>query len=450
MRFLLLLTLLSACSDVTGSDEIKLGRRRGDAGPAVIIVDKSERSALSETAEKEPNEDGQAIPVPGAVRGRLDKAGDRDLYKVTLPVAGTLKVSLSAVDDADLVLEVRQPGGELIAACDNGPAKVAEGIPNLFVQPGPLVIEVREARAPAKPSKAKPKKGAPPPPPPAPSRTGPSQPYLLEVRLLPPSAPGEEREPNDQSAFADDLAMGATGRGIIGWRRDTDTWRVPLEGVREDEGLSVDVEGVEGVSLKVSLVDGAGATLVERKGKTGASVSLRSVSVPGGKEGEGKGTTLFVVVTGDRPSDESYTVRAQAAALVLDEESEPNDSPASASPLADVPGATSGTRVGTLAAGDVDCFRLDPADGARSLDVIFSPPASVDGSLALVAEDGSPMAAPVDAAKKGGPERLTVTVPSGKPAIIKLVGKVGEAGERYKLRWTVAEAAAPVPGVDDQ
>jgi hypothetical protein len=441
-----LVLALAACDEVTGADEVKLGRRSRDAGPAVVIVDRSERgAALHAAAEGEPNDEpgkGQPLTVPGAVRGRIDRAGDRDVYAIALPVAGTLKVALSGVDDADLVLEVLQPGGELLAVCDNGPAKVAEGFPNLFVQPGPLLVVVREFVKPA----PKPKKGKKPAA--APGRAAPSSPYVLEVRLLPAPAPGEEREPNDQAAFADELALGATGRGLVGWKRDTDTWRVPLEGVRDDEALSVDVEGIEGVALKVGVVDGAGQVVLERKGRPGASVSLRSVAIPAGAG------TLFVVVTGDRADDgEPYTVRAQTAALVLDEESEPNDAPEAASPLADVPGTTSGTRVGTLAAGDVDCFRLDAGERERQLDVIFSPPASVDGAVAALTAEGVALGPAADAGKKGAPERLAARVPAGKAAIVKLTGKAGEAAERYKLRWTVTDVEeaeeTPVPGVDE-
>src|SRR5262245_29988674 len=162
------------CTDSSGVDELKLGRRSRDAGPAVVIVDRSERGPATTVPEKEPNEDAaraQALPLPGAVRGRIDGAGDIDVYKVVVPAPGTLRVSVSGVDDADLVLELRQPGGEVLAASDNGGAKVAEGVPNLFVQPGPVLIVVREAVKAAPKPKSKPKKGAPPPQ--APARTAP-------------------------------------------------------------------------------------------------------------------------------------------------------------------------------------------------------------------------------------------------------------------------------------
>jgi hypothetical protein len=434
---------------VTGGDEVKLGRRSRDAGPAVIVIDRSERDRAAAAAEKEPNDTdatAQALALPGAVRGRIDGAGDRDLYAVTVPAPGTLRVVLGAVEDADLVLEVRQPGGQRLAISDNLPAKVAESVPNLFVQPGPLILEVREFVKPP-PKAARGKKAKAPPPPPPPRGGRPSQPYLLEVSLLPPPAEGDEREPNEEPAFATDLPLGTTGRGMLSSKRDIDVWRVALEGAREDEALSIDVEGVEGVALKVTLLDGAGAPLVERKGRPGATVSLRSVAVPE------PATVVFVAVSGDRASDgEHYTVRAASAPIVLDEEIEPNDTPATASPLADVPGTTSGTRVGTLAAGDVDCYRLEPDELPRRLSLIFAPPAGVDGQLAVVAEDGTVLAGPADAGRRGGEERLVdVPVPPGRAAIVKVTGKAGDASERYRLRWSVTDAPEPEPvlGVDE-
>ena len=150
------------------------------------------------------------------------------------------------------------------------------------------------------------------------------------------------------------------------------------------------------------------------------------------------------VVTAIAQHAEQYAIRASTAPLVLDEETEPNDTPAAASPLADVPGAASGTRVGTLAAGDVDVYRLDPAEGSRQLSATLAPPKGVDAVLAVLADDGvTALTAPADATKAGGEEKVVaVAIPPGKAALLKLTGKAGDAGERYRLRWSVVETAA--------
>jgi hypothetical protein len=447
-----------ACNTPGGPEELKLSHRSRDAGPAVVIVDRvTERAGQVPVEEKEPNDaksGGQALALPGAVRGKIDGPDDWDVYKVTIPAAGTLRATLSAVDDADLILEAQGPGGELLAVSDDGPAKTAEVIPNLFVHPGTVSLVVHEYRKP--PASKKPKstkKGQPAAPPPEPGgRTQPSGPYFLEVTLGPEPAPGEEHEPNNDTAFADDLALGQTGRGYVGWKKDVDVWKLALDGVRDDEALSIDVDAVAGVALKVAVLDAAGATLLERRGASGAPLALRSVQI------REKNSFYFIVVSGDRPNpDEPYTLRAAVGAVAVDEEAEPNDSAASANPLADVPGSASGQRLGTLPAGDVDVYKVDPVADARTLALTLEPPATVEVELAVLAEDGHALAGPVGGGKKGAPARLpAVALPAGAPAYVRVSAKAGSAdSERYHLRWTVAAGApaapgpAPVPGVDE-
>src|SRR5262249_19907109 len=182
MRPLALLGLVAACSSCSssaGPEEVKLSKRSRDAGPPVIVVDKL-TAAVGQTPveEKEPNDaksGGQPRSLPGPVPGGIDKAEDWDVYKVAIPQPGTLRATLTAVDDADLVLEVQGPGGEVMAVSDDGPAKIAEAIPNLFVQPGTVNVVVHEYVKPAK-APPKKKKGAPPPPAPTSGRTQPSHP----------------------------------------------------------------------------------------------------------------------------------------------------------------------------------------------------------------------------------------------------------------------------------
>jgi hypothetical protein len=453
MRWLLLLGVLSACSKVVDDDdEPKLSHRSRDAGPAVVFVDRAQTAGgVAAIDEKEPNDRGsagQALSLPGAVRGRIDVAGDWDVYEVKVPRAGTLAVRLSAVEDADLILEVKDESGATLATSDDGPAKTAEALPNVFVQPGTYQIVIhefvkkdtnREKRE--KKEKTKDKETAPP------SRTQPSAVYELTVDLGPTPEVGEERERNDEAAFADPLALGQAGRGFVGWRKDVDVWKISLEGARADEVLSVDVTGVPGVALRLALQDATGKTLLERKGRTGQPLSAASVAVPA------QTPFVFALVSGDTANaDERYTISAQVRAAQLDEESEPNDTPETASPLADVPGAESGTRVGTLAGTDVDMFRLDPAPGARSLSVTVEPPAGLDVEVTLLGAGGRVLLGPVDSAKKGGAEKIVAApVAPDAPVFVRVRSKGGAATEAYKLRWSVGAAAAatPVPGIDE-
>jgi hypothetical protein len=445
MRWLLLLGVLSACSKIVDDDdEPKLSHRSRDAGPAVVFVDRAQTGGVAPIDEKEPNDRGsagQALPVPGAVRGRIDVADDWDVYAVNVPRAGTLAVRLSADDDADLILEVKDGSGAVLATSDNGPAKTAEALPNVFVQPGAYQIVIHEFVKPGQTKEKKDKKKA------APARTAPSAVYDLTVELGPTPEVGEERERNDEAAFADPLALGQAGRGFVGWRKDVDAWKISLEGARADEVLSVDVTAVPGVALKLALQDATGKTLLERKGRAGQPLSAASVAVPA------QTPFVFALVSGDGANaDERYTISAQVRAAQLDEESEPNDTPETASPLADVPGAESGTRVGTLAGTDVDVFRLDPAPGARSLSVTVEPPAGLDVEVTLLGPGGKLLLGPVDSAKKGGAEKIVAApVAPDAPTFVRVRAKGGAATEPYKLRWSVGAAAAvtPVPGIDE-
>ena len=130
-----------------------------------------------------------------------------------------------------------------------------------------------------------------------------------------------------------------------------------------------------------------------------------------------------------------------------------NTVPAQASPLADVPNADSGIRVGFLGRGDVDVFKLEPAPGPRSLKVSVEPPADLDVSVAIVEESGGAVGAAVDAQKRGKAETLTHPVPGGKPAFVKVTAKTGASDtDRYRLRWSAPaaeEPAPPVPGINE-
>jgi hypothetical protein len=240
--------------------------------------------------------------------------------------------------------------------------------------------------------------------------------------------------------------MGGTATGFVGWKKDRDVWKVPLDKAGADDALSVDVDGVPELSLRVAVLDGTEVVLLERQGRAGEPVALRNVAI---KQGE---PHYYVTVSGAKGNlDQRYTLRVSAAPFELDEEAEPNDKPGQASPLADVPGADSGIRVGFLGRGDVDVFKLDPAPGPRSLKVTVEPPGDIDVTLAVIDESGGAVGAPVDAQKKGKAETLTHPVPANKGAFVKVTAKSGASDtDRYRLRWSspVAEEPAPVPGIE--
>jgi hypothetical protein len=421
--------LASACKD-----KPERARRSDDAGAPVIVVDQT-ASGTPVVAEKEPNDEpmaGQAVALPGGIKGAIDKAGDVDVYSLEIAQPGVLSVTLTAVADADLTLELTDAGGARLVISDNGPKGIAEGVPNWSAAPGTYRVVIREFVK--KPAKAKkPKKGAKiPDAGPGNERTVPSAPYTLEARLAPPAAADEELEPNESAAFARLLPLPGSAKGFAGWRKDRDVWQVKLADVREDEAL-----------------DGTEAVLLERQGRAGEAVQIKNVAVRAGEPHY----YVAVSVQGRANFSERYEVRATVSPLELDEESEPNDDVKRAGLLSEVP-SDAGNRVGYLARGDVDVYKLEPAAGPRELHVTVEPPSGVDVILSVVDEAGAPVAPSVDAEAAGGVERLPpVIVAAGVTLYVKVTGKAGEAGERYRLRWSAApaaiEEAVPVPGVDD-
>lgn len=410
-------------------------QRGGDAGPAVVVEDRAP-NGTQVAKELEPNdEQPQRLTVPGAVRGTIGAGADVDRYQLVIDAPSVVRLGLGALDDADLVLEVLAADGARVAQSDNGPKGTPEGLPNLGLAPGTYQVVVREfIKAPSK------KKGAP-----APVRAEASAPYLLEVALV-QAAPGDEVEPNDTAAFAGALALPGTAHGFAGWRKDRDVYRVPLAEIGEDEALTVEVDGVAEVALRVAVLDGTEAVLLERQGKAGEAITLKNVAVRAGEP------AYFVVVaaSGRGNVDDRYQVSVRAAPVELDEETEPNDTIAQAGPLAEIPGE-GGMRVGTLPRGDTDVFALDPADAPRSLHLTVEPPPGVDVDLTLLDDKGQPVAPPADAGKLGAPERLAnLPVPAGAKRFVRVRVQGGGDGQvRYRLRWSAAVAEpAALPDLD--
>jgi hypothetical protein len=443
-------SLLAVALALTGCKGGSQGARRSDdAGAAVVVIDQTAGGAPI-VAEKEPNDDpaaGQLLSPPGGVKGAIDKAGDVDVYSVEIAQAGVLSVKLSALADADLTLEITDAAGARLVISDNGPKNTAEGVPNWVAQPGAYRVIVREfVKKPAKAQK-KAKAKAPDAGPASDARQAPSAAYTIEAQLGPMPAADEELEPNESAAFARELPLPGSARGFVGWRKDRDVWQVRLADVREDEALNIDVDGVAEVALRVAVLDGTEAVLLERQGRAGEAVQVKNVAVRAGEPHY----YVAVSATGRANFDEKYEVRATVAPLELDEETEPNDDVKRAGLLADVPSDT-GTRVGYLARGDTDVYKLEAAAAPRELHLTVEPPSGVDVVLSVVDEAGAPIAPSVDGGGAGAVERLGGVIGAANQAVfVKLTGKAGEGGERYRLRWSAAPVpeATPVPGVDD-
>src|SRR5207244_2075368 len=94
---------------------------------------------------------------------------DVDRYRIVVDKPGALAVTVSAIESHDLVLEIEDGGGNVIAKSDRPGTRVKEGVPNLGVTPGRYTAVVRAAPKKKPPRPARPPRGRKPPPePPAP------------------------------------------------------------------------------------------------------------------------------------------------------------------------------------------------------------------------------------------------------------------------------------------
>ena len=405
------------------------GHRAKRDGAAVVVV-----GAEATGVEVEPNPAArpQALTVPGRVSGVIAADGpegaDVDAYTFTARESGMARVALDGAADCDLTLDVEDATGARLLRSDNGKGGTVEGAPNLGLEAGQvLTVIVREF---AKVEKKKVKR--------TPRATA-CAPYGLAVTLAPAPAAGEEKEPNDQAAFAGEAPVPGEVTGYAGWRRDRDVWKVATGTIPEGEALAVDVDAVPNVALRVEVLDATEAVLLERVGKTGEPVAVRNVAVKAGEP------HVYVVVGASQGNlDERYTLRVRSAPLELDEESEPNDKVGDATPLADIPGATDGARVGFLGRGDVDVFKLDPAPTPRTLHVTVEPPAGVDVALQLLDAAGGAIGVPVNGAGKGAAEQLAPTAIAPAQQLYVKVSVIagGSDAMRYRLRWSAAAAEA--------
>jgi hypothetical protein len=348
----------------------------------------------------------------------------------------------SGLDAFDVVLEIEDAGGTVIARSDRGGARVREGVPNLAVTPGryTAVVQARKPAAPAGSRKKPPKKAAPEPARPI------GGPYEITASMVAPAA-GAEREPDDDRGAANDLIAGDTASGYLGWTGDVDVWKVSVEALSANNALDVELSAVEGVTLQLEITDGVGKPLVRRKGLRGGPLVVRGFgpSVPPGappfhyltvrdpttKDGSGKES-----VPADRSNPETaYQIRAVAKVVAPDGEIEPNDTPETAMPVP----ADRKKLPAHWSSGDVDCFAVPPEDTARTLDVSIDMPNELDLAIDVLV-DGK-LAGKSDHPGKGAAERATVAVPAGAHAVIRVRGGDTPGDGSYEL--VINEVAAP-------
>jgi hypothetical protein len=457
---------------------------RGDGGAVVVVapVAGGDLGGVAATQEVEPNNTARAAqvltlaadPLAAAAIGTvpgIGKTADVDVFKLVIPDPAAALVDggggAPAAADADpagappptarrMMIELQPDPGlsPILQLLDAGGRSLVtssaatgerDGIPNIAVLPGSVyLVRVRglERPVPPRPGTVVADAG------PASARVG----YRLVVRVMDFEL-GDEREPNDGAGAAtllEDAQRSPEVAGYLGWRRDEDWYRLPVDGVPAGTVLDVELDGLEEVTTSLAVHDAAGARLAGARGaRRGERLALRNVAVPAvavappvGVDGGGAGgRALYLVVRaeGGRNLDRRYSLRVRPDVAKEGMELEPNDVAARASPMAE--GVTSGF----LPVGDVDLFRYNPpAPGAVDLEV--TPAARVNVKLEVLrAADNQPLAS-ADAAGRGQVERLT-GVPASEAILVRVSPRPGEgnAEEPYQLRLTARAATAPPP-----
>src|SRR5262249_59850200 len=76
---------------------------------------------------------------------------------------------------------------------------------------------------------------------------------------------------------ANDLIVGDTGIGFVGWNNDADAWKLSVETLSAKNAIDVEVSAVEGVALELDVDDGIGQSILVRKAPRGAALVVRNL-----------------------------------------------------------------------------------------------------------------------------------------------------------------------------
>lgn len=417
---------LAACKSESSSNA---ALHRSSDAPPVVYVDRSAALDLATTKEIEPNDTADkamVAKIPVAVTGVLSSSDDVDLYRVVPPKDGQLVVRIAELDEADAMIELLDEKGERLAVSDRGPAGTPEGMPNFPVTAKkPYLVAVKEYV-----KKSRRKKDGP-------GREGDSPPYRLELRML-EGAPDElEHEPNGELDQAREILLGDRPTGYIGWSGDVDLWKLSLQGFGEDNLIDLSVDGVDGVTLMLTLREAHGKAILERRGVKSGPVYVRGLS-------PSSSGYLIAEISGKR-SHESQPYRIQFATRLRGEgdEVEPNDEPGAATQLEAELGE--GSANGQLATGDVDYWELPAPDKTLGMTVAVDGPSGVELELEVKA-GGKVLGSASGGGARGKVEVYGVTVNAGKRIGVKVAAKSATSEPAsYRLSWS-SVAAAPPPG----
>ena len=428
-----------------GKKKRELGLSRARDGAPVVVVDRAVQSGFAGPVapEVEPNDardQAGRLELPGGIEGALAGEKDVDIFRLEPGPARAVNVQLTGPGDdeggVDLVLELHDADGTVIAKSDRGPAGVVEGLPNAALAAGAahyLSVSrfVKKAR-----KKGKAKDGAEAPP----------GSYRLAVDTVEPVS-GAEAEPNDTPDGAREVLLADEATGYVGWSKDVDHWILNLAGFSGGYALDVAVDGVEGVALTAEVVATDGRVIATRKGEAGRGVRIRGMLPEVGAR------QWLARVTGSRSNpQEPYRLRPTARELAEGEEAEPNDDEERAIVVGPLGDGLDGERRGHLDGGDVDFYRFEGGREPLTLNLSVEPPSGVDLVVRVLRPGGQEVRS-VDGGKAGVREVLdALTIPGGGAVVIAVGGTaLGDEPDPYLLRWsTRADLTAPMRDPDQE
>lgn len=372
-------------------------------------------TAKGSTDEVEPNDTedtAMELGLGASIHGRIDPVDtDADAFRIDVTAPSVLSIEVGGVQQTDLVLELHDPGGVVVAKSDRGLANIKEAIPNFAVSKGRYTAVVKGKKV---LFKGKPLKPAPP-----------IVPYEITASLV--KAPANaEHEPNDDRGTANDLIVGDPVTGFAGWTGDADAWKLALEALSAKNTIDIEIGAVEGIALTLELSDAVGKPLLTRKGPRGGALNVRGLlpDVPAGAP-----PFYYLTVKGNPSNPETaYALRVVPKNLENDAEVEPNDT-------IDKPMAIPDDRTRVDAQwspGDIDCFAISPEGGNRTVEVSVEPPAEADLSAELVV-DGK-VIAKSETKGKGVGEKLKGAVPANARAIIRVWGSDNGGEGTYEVK----------------
>lgn len=327
--------------------------------PPVVILD-PETEGPEPVPEKEPNatrSTAQQLTTEAPIRGALQQQEDQDWYAVKVSGGGhVLRATLSGVAGLDMLLEAFDSSGKRLMRVDNSKEGGGEVLVNLTVAQGLYFLRVSQHPGEAVAGT-----------------------YQVSYRLR-PREDGEEEEPNWKAALATALVLDGEAVGFLGWRTDTDWYRVEPGDLDPGARLRVEFDGLDHVRANLSVRDSTGAVIQERWSRSGDGVVLANIAPLSGTD---KHFYVVLRCRSDSNVETRYYLRVLATMPTGATEAEPNEKVSQATVLP--AGASMAGILGDTQDRDVYSLSASPPFPVR-VEVI--PPLGLDLALSVLDQQG--------------------------------------------------------------